>query len=555
MMDVQMAPPPYTAAGSSTPTVGNPPMLGQQIPGMTGGLPALGGLSVASNPMAQELQNQGRGEDSMLVHMSPNEVNSLQGLAMAHGGSLSINPETGLPEAGFLGKILPMVLGAALAATGVGAPLAAGLVGAGQFARTGSLKKGLMAGLGAFGGAGMAGMAGLGGSLSQTGFGTLSNNAGFFGANMGQGISQGANALGELAKMGTPAVENAVNVTAKGAVTGAPGGYAGTFSDKVINTSGIGSGLGSGTVNAANRAALLSGGPIGTGTGAALTGAAPTATTGAQFTGGLGSRFAQATRAGLPGGTPGFIAKQAPMLAGMGALSNVSSAMTPSMGRMGSDGLVDNSYAGPYTAQQRKASFADSTADILGSSKERRYFDVDMPEIYNMQGQIVQPGSSTARGTPILQNYLLPTNKKTPKGSPMFGQRYVNYMEDPDMGYAEGGEVELSDGAFVLDARTVSEIGNGSSNAGLEAIRRIGGRPIDGPGDGVSDSIPARIGRDQPARVARDEAVIPADVVKRIGKGNPKKGADKLYSLMNKAHKARKKAKRGQDTKVRRGLG
>lgn len=122
-------------------------------------------------------------------------------------------------------------------------------------------------------------------------------------------------------------------------------------------------------------------------------------------------------------------------------------------------------------------------------------------------------------------------------------------------GYAGGGEVELSDGAFVLDARTVSEIGNGSSNAGLEALRRIGGRPVEGTGDGVSDSVPARIGRDQPARVARDEAIIPADAVKRIGNGNAKRGADKLYSLMNKAHKARKKAGRGQDTKLRHGLG
>jgi hypothetical protein len=158
-----------------------------------------------------------------------------------------------------------------------------------------------------------------------------------------------------------------------------------------------------------------------------------------------------------------------------------------------------------------------------------------------------------------MQNYLLPVNKKTPKGSPKYGQRFVPYMTgtglgEIDTGYADGGEVELADGAFVLDARTVSEIGNGSSNAGMEALRRIGGRPIDGPGDGVSDSIPARIGRDQPARVARDEVLMPADAVRRLGKGNPKKGADKLYSLMNKAHKARKKAKRGQDTKVRRGL-
>jgi hypothetical protein len=241
------------------------------------------------------------------------------------------------------------------------------------------------------------------------------------------------------------------------------------------------------------------------------------------------------------------------MMAGMGVVNNVSSAMTPSMGDMGSDGVIDNSYAGPYAAQRRTATFAPSTDELLSSSKERRYFDVYMPEVYSTSGQIVRPGSNTAAGTPILQNILNPNAKKgqnryTPTLLPYMG------MAGQDMGYADGGEVELSDGAFVLDARTVSEIGNGSSNAGMEALRRIGGRPIDGPGDGVSDSIPARIGRDQPARVARDEVLMPAGAVRRLGKGNPKKGADKLYSLMNKAHKARKKAKRGQDTKVRRGL-
>ena len=104
---------------------------------------------------AQHLSSQGRGPDNTLVHMSRNEVKSLNDLAMAHGGSLSINPQTGLPEAGFLSSILPMVAGAALAATGVGIPMAAMLVGGGTTLMTGSLKKGLMAGLGAYGGAGL----------------------------------------------------------------------------------------------------------------------------------------------------------------------------------------------------------------------------------------------------------------------------------------------------------------------------------------------------------------------------------------------------------------
>ena len=110
---------------------------------------------------AQGLAALGRGPDSMLVHMAPNEVAGLQALALKSGGSLTINPDTGLPEAGFLSKILPMVLGAgAMMIPGLQG-LGAGWIGAGigglQALATGSLKKGLMAGLGAYGGAGLAG--------------------------------------------------------------------------------------------------------------------------------------------------------------------------------------------------------------------------------------------------------------------------------------------------------------------------------------------------------------------------------------------------------------
>ena len=511
-MDMQAAPPTYAEMNTGRPPVGKPPMLGQQVPGMTGGLPSQGGLSVLANPMAEQLQSFGRGDDSMLVHMTPNEVNSLQGLAMATGGSLTINPHTGLPEAGWLGKLLPTILGAiATPLTGglINPLTASALIGAGTGIAAGNLKKGLMAGLQAYGGAALGSAAGL--------------NAGSF------GIGQAANA----AKAVTPALTNATSVVP-------------TATRDAV---GIGSKFGAGFGGAPGVSSFAPG-VSGTGLTAAVNTAASAPTAAAP---GFFGKFAQAARAGLPAGTPGIIAKNAPMIAGMGVLGGISNAMTPS-GYQTSSGMTDNSYQGPYTAQKRKASFADDTSEILGSSKERRYFDVDMPEIYNMQGQIVQPGSSTAPGTPIMQDYLLPTNKKTPKGSPLYGFRSVPYMTGQGTGYADGGEVELADGAFVLDARTVSELGNGSSNAGLEALRRIGGRPIQGPGDGVSDSIPARIGRKQPARVARDEAIIPAEAVRKIGKGDQKRGADKLYALMDKAHKARKKAKRGQDTKLRRGL-
>jgi hypothetical protein len=179
-----------------------------------------------------------------------------------------------------------------------------------------------------------------------------------------------------------------------------------------------------------------------------------------------------------------------------------------------------------------------------------------MPEVYNVQGQVVQPGSSTARGTPILQNVLNPNAKR---GQNRYNQIFTPYMtgaslEEEDISYAAGGEVDMENGSFVVDARTVSELGNGSSNAGMDFLSRMGGQPLQGPGDGVSDSIRASIGGKQEARVARDEVLFPPEAVKRLGGGNPKKGTAKLYSLMNKAHKARKKAKRGQDTNLRSGL-
>ena len=66
-----------------------------------------------------------------------------------------------------------------------------------------------------------------------------------------------------------------------------------------------------------------------------------------------------------------------------------------------------------------------------------------------------------------------------------------------------------------------------------------GGRMLKGPGDGMSDSIPAKIGHHQPARLADSEFVIPADVVSHLGNGSSDAGAKQLYSMMDKVRKAR----------------
>jgi hypothetical protein len=66
-----------------------------------------------------------------------------------------------------------------------------------------------------------------------------------------------------------------------------------------------------------------------------------------------------------------------------------------------------------------------------------------------------------------------------------------------------------------------------------------GGRLLKGPGDGMSDNIPASIGGKQPARLADSEFVVPADVVSHLGNGSTDAGAKKLYAMMDRVRKAR----------------
>jgi hypothetical protein len=128
--------------------------------------------------------------------MAPQEVAGLQALAMKHGGSLTINPDTGLPEAGFLSKLLPMIAGFALntfvpglgtaigGALGTSAAVGTGIaVGGLTGLASGSLSKGLMAGLGAYGGAGLSE------GLLGAGAGTAASNAAAMGV---EGAATGA---------------------------------------------------------------------------------------------------------------------------------------------------------------------------------------------------------------------------------------------------------------------------------------------------------------------------------------------------------------------------
>jgi hypothetical protein len=81
--------------------------------------------------------------------------------------------------------------------------------------------------------------------------------------------------------------------------------------------------------------------------------------------------------------------------------------------------------------------------------------------------------------------------------------------------------------------------GGGISNLGGYSD---GGQLLRGPGDGVSDSIPAMIGQKQHARLADGEFVVPARIVSELGNGSTEAGSRQLYAMMDRIQKARKKS-------------
>jgi hypothetical protein len=131
------------------------------------------------------------------------------------------------------------------------------------------------------------------------------------------------------------------------------------------------------------------------------------------------------------------------------------------------------------------------------------------------------------------------------------------------LGYAEGGISEILEDAkaqgLTLEAyQNIYGRGNaidkmqkalkegmmvnpGMARGGISSLGGYsdGGRMLKGPGDGMSDSIPASIANKQPARLADGEFVIPADVVSHLGNGSTDAGAKQLYAMMDKVRKAR----------------
>lgn len=453
-------------------------------------------LQLAANHLAA----QGRRGDSTLVHMSPGEVKSLQQLAMAHGGSLSINPSTGLPEASFLSSIMPMVIGGGLMAISGGAinPMTAGLlVGGLQAARTGSLQKGLMAGLGAYGGAGLAsGLAGAGASALAA----ESAGAAFDPTTMAT-VGEGAAAGATPSYMGIDKLQAAYPEATMAELDAAQ------QSQNAMRTAAMEQ---QNVLNTLKPQQL----------GQTIDQIKTTTPMLDQIKAGMGtvSSSPSAAMSFLGDNAKPAFAAAAPVLGAM---------------EMGNAPEVKGSGPNPYNYRyEPNVSTPFPVPDVPGYGdqgrnfgREQRYYSGRYVPLAN-GGPVEQMSNANAVGA----------NTGFPMAD-MHTAAYATPYQTPISQNVLSGTEETNVDPYTGQERLA---GGGMTGYNLGGYSD-GGRLLRGPGDGVSDSIPATIGNKQPARLADGEFVVPARIVSELGNGSTEAGARQLYAMMDRVQKARGK--------------
>lgn len=167
------------------------------------------------------------------------------------------------------------------------------------------------------------------------------------------------------------------------------------------------------------------------------------------------------------------------------------------------------------TAPKSISGFGASTGDLLTRKDEVQAGGSALANLINKY-PVGAPAAGGMFATALASQQGIEDPRKKYKGP------LSRFNFNPDTyvpTFAEGGIADLP----------VSNLGSYSD----------GGRLLKGPGDGMSDSIPAKIGRKQPARLADGEFVVPADVVSGLGNGSTDAGAKQLYAMMDKVRQAR----------------
>jgi hypothetical protein len=606
---------------------------------------------------AQHLASKGRGPDTTLVHMAPGEVDSLQAIAKAHGGSLTVNPDTGLPEAGFLSSILPMIAGVGLTAMSGGAlsPMMAGLITGGVTgAATGSLKKGLMAGLGAYGGAGIGGaLAGMGATQASNAAATELAGTN---ANLMSQLGEGANAKDILMARGAqsagPAMQalnaNPVQMSMTDKMMAGVKGL-GNEAGRDAFMQNIGGAQGLFKSGAAALSPLLMAQAGETAQrpadppnrfefDAGATGAGPSrdSSESTYFRPRL-RQYAEGGSTGMTGQsdeyyrylmglapaprpyTPAPAATQAsisPLVAASPTAARRDDTYSDSMAFDDPNNPQNPNAWGNLTPLQQATFYANNPGYSAVSKGVSNFFAGTIPGKIQaaldpkgtLERSLVVQGLNPATGLPpglnlstvpvSIQEGMMsgldtvptitdeqaaqmmadeinaslgmtptaPAPAQTPDvvvGGPIDTSNPVGTnigMIDANIGIDPSGFGGIDPGVAVdVAAATAAGIDAGIdpgefARGGLSSLAAFanggynlgdysdGGRLLRGPGDGVSDSIPASIADKRPARLADGEFVVPARIVSELGNGSTEAGARKLYAMMNRVQQNRRKS-------------
>ena len=442
--------------------------------------------------VAQGLASLGRGDDSMLVHMTPGEVQGLQQLAMAAGGSLTINPHTGLAEAGFLSSMLPMLAGAA---ANVMLPGSGVFVGAGLGAMM-NKKSPLM-------GAISGGIGGYGGGNLASGF-------------MGAGEAAiGANALGNTGLAEATKQAALEGMTLPADYTRLYGATSGATPTEIFK-SGFGAAASNPTAFVQNNYKSLA------------AASAPLVSNMLQQ---------QPTLANLPKQNIPF--KTYDFNQGE---------VNPNFGQPGQPYFLNRGFTRTgaegglfYNTENEAYPQAQLPLQHMANGGLPPRYPRD---IYSNTGGINNnnPGvgpNSNDPGVGINQNTPTGLEEAFSKLSPVTLDRYKK-AKNSAMQAAAIAEIRRRASSYNKDVDNETQT---AAHGGLMGVQEYaaGGKLLRGAGDGMSDSIPAVIkgAKPQRAALADGEFVIPADVVSHLGNGSTEAGAKRLYSMMDKVRHAR----------------
>lgn len=399
---------------------------------------------------------------------------------------------------GFLSSLLPTIVGAGVGVATGNPMMGAAAAGALGYARTGSLERGLMAGLAGYGGAQIGtGLSALGTSEAGANISAAAEAQGEQAAReaMQQQVArqtaeqQAINAAGQSA-MTPQALESVATRQAQlNALT--PEMYAQSAREAAVNAF---------TPSAAQQAAMAS--PLQTGISAALNDPSKLVN---QMGGGW-----KTAQAGIMAASPLLLPDR------------TQQAIAP---------LPSNKQVVPYYRYSSNP-VENPEPSRLGSAV--RYFNpaytqAETPVWAAANGGMAVEAMSNANAIGQNTGYPQADIRRGAYATPWQTPVSRNMLE----GAADTGVDPLT-GSMNFARGGISHLGDYSD----------GGRLLRGPGDGVSDSIPATVGDKQPARLADGEFVIPARIVSELGNGSTEAGARQLYAMMDRVQKARAKTVR-----------